>query len=86
MLLRHDLAANPRRRCLAIVIPPPKHERKQKQKPTLGEQLGNTKPKFNEQDLESFKYFELLQPLLNKLHDAGSERDRAGNRVLFYDQ
>lgn len=76
----------PRRRCLAIVIPPPEHERKQKRKPTLGEQLGNTTPKFTEQDLEAFKYFDLLQPLLEKLHDAGTERDRAGNRELFFDQ
>lgn len=28
----------------------------------------------------------MLQPLLGKLHDAGTERDRAGNRRLFYDQ
>jgi len=69
---------------LAIVIPPPEHERKQK--PTLGEQLGNTKPKFTEQDLQAFKYFDLLQPLLKKLHVAGTERDRAGNRRLFFDQ
>ncbi|MDC0934827.1 IS4 family transposase [Pirellulales bacterium] len=26
-----------------------------------------------------------MQPLLEQLHDAGTERDRAGNRVLFYD-
>src|SRR5688572_2385222 len=43
-------------------------------------------PKFAEQDLEGFKYFDLLQPLLKKLHDAGTERDRAGNRDLFCDQ
>jgi hypothetical protein len=28
----------------------------------------------------------LLQPLLKQLHDAGTERDRAGNRKLFYDK
>ena len=31
----------------------------------------------------------LVQPLLklvNRLHDVGTERDRAGNRKLFYDQ
>ena len=83
---KHDLPANPRRRCFAIVIPPPQHERKPKQEPTLDEQLGNTKPKFTEQDLEAFKYFDVLQPLLERLHDAGTERDRAGNRELFYDQ
>lgn len=70
---------------MTIVIPPPEHERQKKPK-TLGEQLGETKPKFTEQDLQAFKYFDLLQPLLQKLHDAGTERDRAGNRELFFDQ
>ena len=41
---------------------PPEHQRKQER--TLGEQLGDTKPKFTEQDLDAFKYFDLLQPLL----------------------
>jgi hypothetical protein len=40
----------------------------------------------SEQDLKAFKYFELLQPMLTELHDVGTERDRAGNRELFYDQ
>jgi hypothetical protein len=71
-----------RERYLAIVIASPQHERKQK----LDEQLGQTKPKFAEGDLQAFKYFDLLQPLLEKLHDAGTDRDRAGNRKLFFDQ
>jgi hypothetical protein len=37
-------------------------------------------------DLQGFKYFRLLGPLLDHLHAAGTERDRAGNRQLFYDQ
>jgi Transposase DDE domain len=37
-------------------------------------------------DLQGFKYFRLLGPLLEHLHAAGTERDRAGNRQLFYDQ
>jgi hypothetical protein len=37
-------------------------------------------------DLHGFKYFRLLGPLLDHLHAAGTERDRAGNRQLFYDQ
>ena len=65
---------------------PPEDEREQKPQPKLAEQLGNTKPKIREQDLKAFKYFDLLQPLLEELHDAGTERDRAGNRKLFYDQ
>ena len=36
--------------------------------------------------LQGFKYFRLLGPLLAHLHAAGTERDRAGNRQLFYDQ
>ena len=52
----------------------------------MEKQLGHTAPKFSEQDLQAFKYFDLLQPLLGELHDAGTERDRAGNRRLFYDQ
>lgn len=35
--------------------------------------------------LQGVKFFERLQPLLARLRDAGTERDRAGNRELFYD-
>lgn len=37
-------------------------------------------------DLQGFKYFRVLGPLLDHLHAAGTERDRASNRQLFYDQ
>src|SRR5437588_3539474 len=37
-------------------------------------------------DLQGFKYFRQLLPLLERLHLRGTERDRAGNRLLFYDQ
>ncbi|MGH8056633.1 MAG: hypothetical protein ACREOH_05275 [Candidatus Entotheonellia bacterium] len=37
-------------------------------------------------DLQGFKYFRLLGPLLDQLHAAGTAQDRAGNRQLFYDQ
>lgn len=33
-----------------------------------------------------FKYVQLVGTLLQALHDEGTERDRAGNRQLFYDQ
>jgi hypothetical protein len=36
--------------------------------------------------LRGFKYFALLRPLLQRLHDHATARDRAGNRQLFYDQ
>jgi hypothetical protein len=32
------------------------------------------------------KYFEKLAPLLERLHDVGCARDRAGNRDLHYDE
>ena len=35
--------------------------------------------------VRGFKYLRLVGTLLQALHDAGAERDRAGNRQLFYD-
>jgi Transposase DDE domain len=37
-------------------------------------------------DLKGLKYFQLLGPFLERLHDDATARDRAGNRRLFYDQ
>ena len=39
-----------------------------------------------EKDLKGLKYFKILGPMLEGLHDDGTARDRAGNRRLFYDQ
>lgn len=39
-----------------------------------------------ERDLKNFKYFDRLNPLLERLHDVGTKSDKAGNRLLFYDQ
>jgi hypothetical protein len=36
--------------------------------------------------LQGFKYFKKLLPLLDRLHDHRTGRDKAGNRVLHYDQ
>lgn len=36
--------------------------------------------------LGGFKYFSMLSDLLERLHEHGAERDKAGNRRLFYDQ
>jgi hypothetical protein len=36
--------------------------------------------------LQGFKYLKQLLPLFEDLHDVGCQRDRAGNRSLFYDQ
>jgi hypothetical protein len=39
-----------------------------------------------EHALQGFQYLRLLGPLFNHLRRIGRERDRAGNRRLFYDQ
>jgi hypothetical protein len=43
------------------------------------------KPKIEEKDLEGLKYFKALGSILERLHDVGIERDRAGNRKLYFD-
>lgn len=37
-------------------------------------------------DLQGWRYFRRLTPLLQRLHDAGCHRDKAGNRSLHFDQ
>jgi hypothetical protein len=44
------------------------------------------KPPVAAKDLQGFKYFEMVQPLLERLHDDGTASDKAGNREFFYDQ
>jgi len=39
-----------------------------------------------EEDVQGLKYFRKLWPLIERLHDVGCQRDRAGNRELFMDQ
>ena len=39
-----------------------------------------------DKDLKGLKYFKVLAPLLDRLHDDATARDRAGHRQLFYDQ
>ena len=43
-------------------------------------------PSMTEETLQGFKYFRVLAPLLAHLRPIGTERDRAGNRQLFYNQ
>jgi hypothetical protein len=45
-----------------------------------------TAPKLRDSDIVGLKYFDRLMPLLERLHDVGTARDRAGNRTLFFDQ
>ena len=44
------------------------------------------RPPIQDKDLQGLKYFKLLGPLLDRLHDDATARDHAGNRRLFYDQ
>ena len=44
------------------------------------------RPEITEDQLGGLKYFKMLPPLLDRLHDHATERDKAGNRVLHYDQ
>jgi hypothetical protein len=46
----------------------------------------STRAPVTEQDVQGCKYFRLLGPRFAPLHSAGTERDRAGNRQVFYDQ
>ncbi len=43
-------------------------------------------PSVTEETLQGCKYFRVLGPLFAPLRTASTERDRAGNRQLFYDQ
>ena len=43
-------------------------------------------PPIRDKDLAGLKYFKVLGPLLDRLHDDATARDHAGNRRLFFDQ
>lgn len=42
--------------------------------------------KIKDKDLQGFKYFKSIAGMLESLHEAGCERDTAGNRILHMDQ
>jgi hypothetical protein len=44
------------------------------------------RPDIQEADLRGLKYFKILGPFLDRLHDDATQRDRAGNRKLHFDQ
>jgi len=44
------------------------------------------KPKIKESQLAGFKYFKIVNKMLQRLGDAGCQRDIAGNRILHMDQ
>ncbi len=44
------------------------------------------RPRISQSQLQGFKYFSLVLPLLEPLRNVATQRDRAGNRQLFCDQ
>ena len=44
------------------------------------------KARIREEELQGFSHFRLLSPVLQRLHDDACRRDRAGNRILHFDQ
>jgi hypothetical protein len=44
------------------------------------------RPEVRASDLQGLKYFKILDPLLERLQNEGTQRDRAGNRTFFFDQ
>jgi Transposase DDE domain len=52
----------------------------------MGSQDAESKVRIQEKDIRGLKYFNQLAPLLERLHDVGCQRDRAGNRSLHFDQ
>lgn len=49
--------------------------------------MADRKPtELNPRDIQGLKYFKQLLPLFRTLRDVGCQRDKAGNRSLFYDQ
>jgi hypothetical protein len=44
------------------------------------------KKRIESRDITGLKFFEQLTPLLERLHEVGTERDKAGNRQLHMDQ
>jgi hypothetical protein len=47
---------------------------------------GKRRKKIREPEVTGLKYFKKLLPLLERLHDDGCARDKAGNRRLHFDQ
>lgn len=48
--------------------------------------MSHKRDKIKEQQLQGFKYFKAISGMLESLHEAGCQRDRAGNRQLHMDQ
>ena len=47
---------------------------------------GKKRQKVRDEEVTGLKYFDKLKPLLQRLHDVGCQRDKAGNRQLHMDE
>lgn len=50
------------------------------------EERDDAEPTIRASDLQGLKFFKRIRPLLDSLHDIGTERDTSGNRDLHMDQ
>jgi hypothetical protein len=48
--------------------------------------MSHKRHKIKESELQGFKYFNAISGMLESLHEAGCQTDRAGNRILHMDQ
>ena len=48
--------------------------------------MGSRRKDLDPGEIEGWEYFDSLVPLLARLKDIGTQRDKASNRLLFYDQ
>lgn len=48
--------------------------------------MGKKRKDIEDYELQGFKYFKAINKMLESLHDAGCQRDKAGNRNLHMDQ
>jgi hypothetical protein len=48
--------------------------------------MATRKDAFDARRMQGFKYFRLIDDMLTRLKSIGTERDKAGNRELFFDQ
>jgi Transposase DDE domain len=48
--------------------------------------MGSRRNELDPSEIEGWEYFDTLVPLLGRLKDIGTQRDKASDRLLFYDQ
>lgn len=48
--------------------------------------MAQQRAELRERDIQGLKYLDLLLPMLDRLHEVGCQRDKAGNRRLHYDE